>query len=213
MPCDSGNLCLSDGGLEPGAIIESFMLTVGVDAGAILTWEMRSDGFIFGEERTDGGHCIRIEVDGAGVAVFGLVQIDCTAVPIELAHLNRVLFTQSHSGMDRGDELSQVFREATRGDAVEHVIFFTAQETEAALRFWALGDEFCWIVCDLFVVQAEFVRQADERLISVECGRCFAVLAQPFLKLLWGDVFCVVSPSVFRTTSPRLSYVRWSLWC
>src|SRR5258708_6347352 len=101
--------------------------------------------------------------------------MDCTATTIELASLNCVLFTQSHSGMSRGDELSQVFREATRGDAVEHVIFFTAQETEAALRFWALGDAFCWIVCDLFVVKAEFVRQADERLIPVECGRCFAV--------------------------------------
>ena len=70
-----------------------------------------------------------------------------------------------------------MLREVTRDHALELVIFFAAEKAETALRFFALGDEPCWIMCDLFILHSEFVRQADERLISVECGRCFAVLA------------------------------------
>ena len=94
VPGDSGNFCLFDGGFEPGTIIESLLLTAGVDPRAILTWEDAIRPlYLRVKNGLDCGQCIGIEVDGADIAVFGLIQIDCTAVPIELASLDSVLFT------------------------------------------------------------------------------------------------------------------------
>jgi hypothetical protein len=96
-----------------------------------------------------GGYRIRIQVDRSRRSVLGLGELNCPAVEMNLRPRARVLFGETHPGVDADHKLRQMSREPFGDHLVQTVRLLVAEKPQAPRDFFPLADQSGRIDCDL----------------------------------------------------------------
>lgn len=79
-------------------------------------------------------------MDSAGITILGSVQVDRASMSVELSNLDGVLLRKAHTRVRSDNVLREMFGEPGLDYVAQLVELLTAQEAEAAPRFFALWD-------------------------------------------------------------------------